>query len=36
MKSAGEVNNDNYQQRESWLKQYNKILQPWKYDVIGL
>jgi hypothetical protein len=36
MKSAGEVNNDNYQQRESWLKRYDKTLQPWKYDVAGL
>jgi len=36
MKSAGELNNDSYQQRQSWLKQYNKTLKPWKYDVENL
>jgi predicted nucleotidyltransferase len=33
MKPNGEVNNDNYQQRQSWLKLYGKSLKPWKYDI---
>ncbi len=33
MKSYSEENDDSYQQRESWLKIYNKTLQPWKYDI---
>jgi len=33
---SGESNNGSYQQRQSWIKQYNKTLQPWKYDVARL
>ena len=33
MKSHSDESDDSYQQRESWLKIYNKTLQPWKYDI---
>jgi len=33
IKSTDEENPVVYQQRQSWLKQYNKSLQRWKYDV---
>jgi predicted nucleotidyltransferase len=33
MRITGEVSNDNYQQRDSWLKLYHKSLKPWKYDI---
>jgi len=36
IKSTDEVNNSSYEQKQSWIKQYNKTLQPWKYDVAGL
>jgi len=36
IKSADEENTAVYQQRQSWLKLYNKSLQRWKYDVAGM
>jgi len=36
IKSTDEENPVVYQQRQSWLKLYNKSLQRWKYDVAGM
>jgi len=36
IKSTDEENPVVYQQRQSWLKQYNKSLQRWKYDVAAM
>jgi hypothetical protein len=36
IKSLGEGSSGNNQQPQSWVKGYNKTLQPWEYDVVAL
>ena len=33
MKSYSESYDDSYQERQSWLKLYDKTVKPWKYDI---